>query len=47
MQRRNTFSIAHYANHPPAGKRPNVMIAAFDYREAAGEDLAQKALCAA
>jgi hypothetical protein len=32
-QRRHPFSLAHYANHPPAGRRPNIMIAAYDFRE--------------
>ncbi|KAK9902730.1 hypothetical protein WJX75_004261 [Coccomyxa subellipsoidea] len=33
LERRHPFSLAHYANHPPAGRRPNIMIAAYDFRE--------------
>lgn len=38
-QRRHPFSLAHYANHPPAGRRPNIMIAAYDFREGPGASL--------
>ena len=30
-QRRNPLALAHYANHPPAGTPPNVMVAAVDW----------------
>ncbi|BDA51210.1 hypothetical protein COCOBI_18-0870 [Coccomyxa sp. Obi] len=36
LERRHPFSLAHYANHPPAGRRPNIMIAAYDFREGQG-----------
>jgi len=25
------LALGHYANHPPKGKQPNVLIAAYDY----------------
>lgn len=31
-QIRNPLALAHYANHPPQGTSPNVMLAAYDYR---------------
>ena len=31
-QIRNPLALAHYANHPPQGASPNVMLAAYDYR---------------
>lgn len=30
-QTRNPLAQAHFANHPPRGGRPNVMIAAYDW----------------
>ena len=30
MQRRNPLALAHFANHPPAGQQPNVMVASFE-----------------
>ncbi|KAL4517192.1 hypothetical protein Ndes2437B_g06799 [Nannochloris sp. 'desiccata'] len=32
LERRNPLALAHYANHPPAGTPPNVMVAAVDWR---------------
>jgi hypothetical protein len=32
LERRNPLAAAHYANHPPAGIPPNVMVAAVDWR---------------
>jgi hypothetical protein len=31
LERRNPVALAHYANHPPAGTPPNVMVAAVDW----------------
>lgn len=30
IERRNTFALAHFANHPPRGVLPNVMVYAHD-----------------
>ncbi|DBB18053.1 TPA: hypothetical protein ACH3X3_003044 [Trebouxia sp. C0006] len=35
---RHPLALAHYANHPPAGMQPNVMVAAFTYNKQQGED---------
>lgn len=32
LERRNPLAVAHYANHPPEGTPPNVMVAAVDWR---------------
>ena len=32
LERRNPLAFAHYANHPPVGTPPNVMVAAVDWK---------------
>lgn len=31
LQMRHPLALAHYANHPAAGTKPNVMVAAFSF----------------
>lgn len=31
LQRRHPLALGHYANHPPPGKHPNALVAAYDY----------------
>ncbi|KAL0028686.1 hypothetical protein WJX79_010548 [Trebouxia sp. C0005] len=35
---RHPLALAHYANHPAAGTKPNVMVAAFSFTPRPGED---------
>ena len=30
LQRRNPLALAHFANHPPPGRLPNVVVASYD-----------------
>lgn len=36
MQGRNPLALGHFANHPPAGTAPNVMVAAVDFKAPGG-----------
>ena len=31
LQIRHPLALAHFANHPPSGTQPNVMVAAYDF----------------
>lgn len=32
LQGRHPLALGHFANHPPAGAQPNVMVASFDFQ---------------
>lgn len=45
-QRRNPLALAHFANHPPPGRQPNVVVASYDAHLEDGK-LDSKKLCRA